>query len=55
MGFINVLTIFQVIINHIFYNLLDNEILVYINNILIYAKTIEEYNRLVLDILKRLR
>ena len=27
----------------------------YINNILIYAKIIEEYDRLVLDILERLR
>ena len=42
-------------INHILHNLLDNEVLVYINNILIYTETIEEYNRLVLDILERLR
>ena len=55
MGLINALITFQVIINHILHNLLDNGVLVYIDNILIYTKTIEEYNRLVLDILKRLR
>ena len=54
MGFINTLTIFQVIINHIFHNLLNKGILVYINNIFIYTKTIKKYNQLVLDILERL-
>ena len=54
-GFINTPTTFQVIINHIFHNLLNNGVLVYINNILIYTKTIEEYNWLVLDIFKYLR
>ena len=46
---------FQTIINYILYNLLDNGVLVYINNILIYTETIKEYNRLVLDVLERLR
>ena len=55
MGLINTPTTFQIIINHILYNLLNNGILIYINNILIYAETIKEYNRLVLDVLKRLR
>ena len=41
--------------NHILYNLLDNGVLVYINNIFIYTKIIKEYDRLVQDILKRLR
>ena len=54
-GLINTPITFQTIINHILHNLLDNEVLVYINDILIYTKIIEEYNRLVLDILKRLR
>ena len=54
MGLINTPITFQVMINHILHDLLDNRVLVYINNILIYAKTIKEYNRLVLDILKRL-
>ena len=55
MGLINALTTFQAIINHILYNLLDNGILVYINNILIYTEIIEEYNRLILDIFECLR
>ena len=43
-GLINTPITFQTIINHILHNLLDNGVLVYINNILIYTKTIEEYN-----------
>ena len=54
-GLINTPITFQTIINHIFHDLLNNKVLVYINNILIYTKTIKEYNRLVLDILERLR
>ena len=54
MGLINALITFQAMINHILYDLLNNGILVYMNNILIYIKIIEEYNRLVLDIFKRL-
>ena len=53
-GLINTPIIFQVIINHIFYDLLDNGILVYINDVLIYSKIIKEYNQLILDILKYL-
>ena len=55
MGLINAPTTFQVIINHILHDLLNNGILVYIDNILIYTETIEEYNRLILDVLKHLR
>ena len=35
---------FQAIINHILHDFLDNGVLVYINNIIIYTETIEEYN-----------
>ena len=44
MGLINTLIIFQIIINYIFHDLLNNKVLIYINDILIYTKTIEEYN-----------
>ena len=54
-GLINIPITFQVIINYILYDLLNYGVLIYINNILIYTKTIKEYNRLILDILKRLR
>ena len=40
--------------NYILYDLLDNGVLVYINDIFIYTETIKEYNRLILDILERL-
>ena len=55
MGLINTPITFQAIINHILYNLLDNEVLVYIDDIFIYTKTIDEYDWLILDILERLR
>ena len=55
MGLIYTPAIFQVIMNYILYDLLNNKVLVYINNIFIYTETIKEYNRLVLDILKRLQ
>ena len=54
-GLINMPITFQIIINYILYDLLDNGVLVYINNILIYTKIMEEYDRLILDILERLR
>ena len=54
-NFINASAIFQIIINRILHDLLNNKILIYINNIFIYTKTIEEYNRLILDIFKYLR
>ena len=55
MGFINAPATFQIIINHIFHNLLNNGVLVYINDIFIYTETIKEYNRLILDVLECLR
>ena len=55
MGFINALITFQAMINYILHDLLDNGVLVYINNILIYIKTIKEYNRLILNIFEHLR
>ena len=54
-GLINTPITFQAIINHILHNLLNNGVLVYINDILIYAETIKEHNRLILDVFKRLR
>ena len=44
MGLINTPITFQAIINHILHDLLDNGVLVYINDILIYAETIEEHD-----------
>ena len=40
--------------NHILFDLLNNKVLVYIDDIFIYAETFKEYNRLSLDVLTRL-
>ena len=55
MGLINAPATFQAMMNHILYDLLDSGVLVYIDDILIYAETLEEHDRLVLDVLERLR
>ena len=55
MGLIKAPDIFQTIINYILHDLLNNKVLIYINNILIYIEIIKEYNRLVLDIFEHLR
>ena len=52
---INALITFQAMINHILHDLLNNKVLIYIDNILIYTETLNEYNRLILDIFKCLR
>ena len=41
--------------NHIFRDLLDQGVICYIDDILIYAGSIEEYDRLVTEMLTRLR
>ena len=41
--------------NHVFSNLLDLGVLAYMDDILIYAKTMEERDRLVKDVLTRLQ
>ena len=55
MGLINTPAIFQAIINYILHDVLDNGVLMYIDNIFIYTEIIKEYDRLVLDIFKRLQ
>jgi type IV secretory pathway VirB4 component len=40
--------------NHIFRDLLDLGLTIYLDNILIYAKTEEEYDRIVTEVLKHL-
>jgi hypothetical protein len=45
---------FQDMMNHILKDLLDQGVVVYIDDILIYAKTEEEHDYLVNEVLKRL-
>jgi predicted regulator of amino acid metabolism with ACT domain len=43
---------FQNMMNHIFQDLLDVGLIVYLDDILIYAETEEEYNHIVTKVLK---
>ena len=40
--------------NHILYNLLDEGVVVYLDNILMHTERVEEYERLVKEVLARL-
>ena len=42
-------------INHIFQNMLVKGIIVFLDNIITYAKTCDEHDKIVLEVLKRLR
>src|SRR6266704_6322789 len=53
-GFINVLVIFQRRINYILGEYLDNFIMVYLNNIIIYFNEEKEYKRYIKWVLQRL-
>jgi len=54
-GLTNVPATFQDMMNHIFWDMIDLGLLAYINDLLIYAKTKEEYDRIVKEVLQRLR
>jgi len=46
---------FQDMMNHIFWDMLDLRLLAYMDDLLIYAKTVEEHNRIIQEVLRRLR
>ena len=52
---INAPATFQAMIQAILSDMLDMGVIVYMDDILIYAKDLEEYDRLVLEVLRRLR
>ncbi len=55
-GFINISIIFQVIINHILKDFIDKIVVIYLDDIFIFSKTLEEYKEyiyLILTILKQ--
>jgi len=54
-GLCNVPATFQDMINHIFQDLLDQGLVVYIDDLLIYASTREQHDQIVTEVLKRLR
>ncbi|CCE34914.1 uncharacterized protein CPUR_08853 [Claviceps purpurea 20.1] len=53
-GLMNAPATFQALMNYIFRDLLDAGLLVYMDDLLIYAKTVEEHDALVKEVLSRL-
>jgi len=54
-GLTNAPATFQNMINHIFRDMLDLGLLAYIDDLLIYAETVEEHDKIVKEVLQRLR
>ena len=55
MGLTNAPATFQHVMNDIFRDCLDDFLLVYLDDLLIYSKTLEEHRKQVKEVLKRLR
>jgi methionyl-tRNA synthetase len=53
-GLTNAPATFQDIMNHIFRDMLDQGVIAYIDDVLIYAETEEKHDKLVKEVLKRL-
>lgn len=53
-GMINAPSTFQAMMNHLFRDMLDAGVLVYLDDLLIYATTEEEHDRIVKEVLQRL-
>ena len=54
-GLMNAPATFQDMMNHIFCDIIDLGLLVYMDDLLIYAKTAEEHDNIVREVLKRLQ
>ena len=54
-GLCNALATFQTFMNHIFHDVLDQYVVVYLDDILVYSRTAEEHERHLKDVLSRLR
>ena len=53
-GLCNAPATFQAMMDHLFHNILDKGVVIYLDDILIYAKNMAEQQRLVKEVLKRL-
>ena len=53
-GLTNIPSTFQDMMNHVFSDMIDLGLLIYMDDILVYAKTEEEHDGLVEEVLKRL-
>ena len=54
-GLVNAPATFQGMINHIFRDMLDQGIIAYIEDLVMHAKTREEHDKIVFEVLKRLK
>src|SRR5258708_35999797 len=54
-GLVNVPATFQGMIKHIFRDMLDQGIIAYIDDLVMHAKTREEHDKIVFEVLKRLK
>src|SRR5258706_3965728 len=54
-GLVNAPATFQGMINHIFRDMLDQGIIAYIDDLVMHAKTREEHDKMVFEVLKRLK
>jgi Reverse transcriptase (RNA-dependent DNA polymerase) len=54
-GLTNAPTIFQSFISEIFADMLDNTVLIYIDDIMVFTKDVESHKRALREIFKRLR
>ncbi len=55
MGLCNAPSTFQRIMNQVFWDLLDRGVLVYLDDIFIYSKTIEDHKKLLHEVFQRLK
>ena len=53
-GLCNALATFQAMIDNLFYDMLNEGVIIYRNNILIYTENMTEYQQLVKEVLRRL-
>ena len=53
-GLCNALATFQAMMDNLFYDMLDEGVIIYLDDILIYTEDIVEYQQLVKEVFKRL-
>ncbi|CAM6082223.1 unnamed protein product [Calypogeia fissa] len=54
-GFCNVIAMFMKMMNTIFHDLINQGVVVFIDDILVYSKTLEEHKQLLKEVFRRLR
>ena len=54
-GLVNTTATFQSMINHIFHEMLDQGVLAFVDDLMMHARTRQEHDKIVLEVLRRLR